>query len=84
MKSRLIIYIVAVLWIKGVHLSKEKQVFQDPPDLLVKPNVALNLSLTHKIQNYDTILWYQRSAGDTALKLIGSVYYKIPTIEAFI
>ncbi|KAI3367354.1 hypothetical protein L3Q82_026161 [Scortum barcoo] len=66
----------------GVHLSKEKQVFQDPPDLLVTPNNEVNLSLTHKIQNYDTILWYQRSAGDTALKLIGYMSYKNPTIEA--
>ncbi|KAI3367126.1 hypothetical protein L3Q82_008182 [Scortum barcoo] len=65
-----------------VHLSKEKQVFQDPPDLLVTPNNEVNLSLTHKIQNYDTILWYQRSAGDTALKLIGYMSYKNPTIEA--
>ncbi|KAI3367117.1 hypothetical protein L3Q82_008187 [Scortum barcoo] len=65
----------------GVHLSKEKQLFQDPPDLLVTPNNEVNLSLTHKIQSYDTILWYQRSAGDTALKLIGYMSYKNPKIE---
>ncbi|KAI3367351.1 hypothetical protein L3Q82_026158 [Scortum barcoo] len=61
---------------------KKNKVFQDPPDLLVTPNNEVNLSLTHKIQNYDTILWYQRSAGDTALKLIGYMSYKNPTIEA--
>lgn len=47
----------------------------------MRPNVQVNLSLTHTIQNYNTILWYQCSAGDTALKLIGYVYYKSVTIE---
>lgn len=65
----------------GVYLSKEKQVFQTPTDLLWEPNAKLNLSFTHKIQSYDTILWYQRSAGDNSLKLIGYVRYKIPEVE---
>ncbi|XP_072314375.1 M1-specific T cell receptor beta chain-like [Eucyclogobius newberryi] len=30
---------------------------------------------------YDTILWYQRLNGDTALKLLGYMYYKIPNAE---
>lgn len=28
------------------------------------------------------ILWYQQLKGDTALNLIGYVYYKTPTIES--
>ncbi|KAL7379564.1 hypothetical protein ABVT39_001412 [Epinephelus coioides] len=81
MTSPLIISIITVVWIKGVYLSTEKQVFQTPNDLFWTPNTKVNLSLTHKIPNYNTILWYQRSAGDTALKLIAYMYYKAPNIE---
>uniref|UniRef100_A0A3B4T5T1 Immunoglobulin V-set domain-containing protein n=1 Tax=Seriola dumerili TaxID=41447 RepID=A0A3B4T5T1_SERDU len=65
----------------GVYLSKEKQVFQSPADLLSKPNSEVELSFTHKIPSYDTILWYQRSAGDTSLKLIGYMYFTNPSVE---
>ena len=47
----------------------------------MKPNGEVNLSLTHQIPNYNTILWYQRSAGDSSLKLIGYVYFETPNIE---
>ncbi|KAF0043896.1 hypothetical protein F2P81_003054 [Scophthalmus maximus] len=73
--------IITVLWIKGVYLSKEKQVFQSPAHLLVKPGGAANLSLTHQIPSYDMILWYQRSAGDNSLKLIGYIYFTSKNIE---
>lgn len=66
----------------GVYLSQEKQVFQTPTVLLSRPNGEVNLTLTHKIQRYDTILWYQRSAGDTSLRLIGYVYYTNPSVES--
>ncbi|KAG8013114.1 T-cell receptor beta-2 chain C region, partial [Nibea albiflora] len=65
----------------GVYLSKGKQVFQSPTQLLMKANSEVNLTLTHKIPSYDTILWYQRSPGDTSLKLIGYIFYQTPTIE---
>lgn len=65
----------------GVHLSKDDQVSQTPAEVLTTPDVQVNLSFTHRIQNYDTILWYQRPAGDTGLKLIGYVYFKDPTVE---
>ncbi|KAF0043902.1 hypothetical protein F2P81_003060 [Scophthalmus maximus] len=65
----------------SVYLSKEKQVFQTPAELLQKANGEVKLSLTHQIQSYDTILWYRRSAGDNSLKLIGYVAYKNPTVE---
>ncbi|XP_069391531.1 M1-specific T cell receptor beta chain isoform X2 [Paralichthys olivaceus] len=80
--SRLIISIITVLWIKGVDLSKEKQVFQTPAELLMKPNAEVSLNLRHEIPSYDTILWYQRSARNNSLTLIGYVFYKIPTIES--
>ncbi|KAG8013116.1 hypothetical protein GBF38_021331 [Nibea albiflora] len=80
--SHLIVSIITLLWIEGVYLSKEKQVFQSPTQLLMKANSEVNLTLTHKIPRYDTILWYQRSPGDTSLKLIGYIYYKTPTVES--
>ncbi|TKS87122.1 T-cell receptor beta-1 chain C region [Collichthys lucidus] len=48
----------------------------------MKPNSEVNLTLTHEIPSYDTILWYQRSPGHTSLKLIGYVYYKTPKVES--
>ena len=66
----------------GVYLSKEKQVFQEPSELLLKPKDEVKLSFRHEIQSYDTILWYQRSAGDTALKLIAYIYYEDPKVES--
>ena len=65
----------------GVYLSKEKQVSQTPAELLLQPNVQVTLKLSHQIPNYDTILWYQRSPGDTALKLVAYVYYKTLNVE---
>ncbi len=50
--------------------------------MLIKPNGEVNLSLTHLIPSYDTILWYQRSAGDTSLKLTGYMSYTTPNIES--
>lgn len=47
----------------------------------MRPNVHVNLSFTHSIQTYDTILWYRRPAGDTGLQLIGYVTYKSSTVE---
>ncbi|XP_056249819.1 uncharacterized protein LOC130180343 [Seriola aureovittata] len=79
--SPLIISIITLIWIGGVYLSKEKQVFQTPAELLGSPNSVVNLSLTHHISSYDTILWYQRSVGSSSLKLIGYMNYKNPKVE---
>lgn len=70
-----------LILLAGVHLNKEKQVFQSPADCLGKPNSEVKLSLTHQIAGYDTVLWYKRSAGDNALKLIGYMWYKKSTVE---
>uniref|UniRef100_A0AAY5KLL2 Ig-like domain-containing protein n=1 Tax=Esox lucius TaxID=8010 RepID=A0AAY5KLL2_ESOLU len=63
----------------GVSLSNE--VYQSPSKILVKPDGFSTLNCSHKISNYDTILWYHRSVGDTALKLIGYSFYKDPKVE---
>lgn len=54
---------------------------QSPADFLWQPNTKVKLTLTHTFPSYDTILWYQRPAGDTALKLIAYIYFKAPTVE---
>uniref|UniRef100_A0A096M0L7 Immunoglobulin V-set domain-containing protein n=1 Tax=Poecilia formosa TaxID=48698 RepID=A0A096M0L7_POEFO len=77
-----VVFITIACWIEGVYLSKEKQVSQFPADVLVRPNNKVNLTFTHTIKSYDTILWYQRSPGDTSLKLIGYVYYTSVTMES--
>lgn len=65
----------------GAYPSKEKQLSQSPTQLLVEPNRQVNLTFTHNITNYDTILWYQRSQGDTSLKLIAYVYFTNLNVE---
>ncbi|KAF7652106.1 hypothetical protein LDENG_00101650 [Lucifuga dentata] len=75
------IIIITVLWIKGVSLSNEKKVFQSPAHVFGKQNDKVTLKFTHHIQNYDTVLWYQRSPGDTTLKLLAYNFYKTPEVE---
>ncbi|KAK6304883.1 hypothetical protein J4Q44_G00254690 [Coregonus suidteri] len=79
MIRHLLIVTVPLFWITGVSLSKS--VSQSPSALLVKPNTSVTLNCSHKIPSYDTILWYQRSVGDTALNLIAYTNYKTPTVE---
>ncbi|KAK1792920.1 hypothetical protein P4O66_001646 [Electrophorus voltai] len=50
-----------------------KDVHQTPPDVLCLPEMSVNLTCSHKISNYNTILWYRRAHGDTILKPIGYV-----------
>ena len=57
------------------------QVQQTPRDLLKQPGDDVQLNCSHKIPSYNTILWYKQLKGDPALKLIGYVYYKNPTLE---
>uniref|UniRef100_A0A3P9BZ94 Immunoglobulin V-set domain-containing protein n=1 Tax=Maylandia zebra TaxID=106582 RepID=A0A3P9BZ94_9CICH len=72
---------VFLYFFTGVYPNKQKQVFQSPTQLLGKPNIQINLTLTHNISSYDTILWYHRSAGDTSMKLVAYIYYKTPKVE---
>ncbi|XP_046901750.1 uncharacterized protein LOC124484723 [Hypomesus transpacificus] len=76
----LTIFSVPLFWITGVSLSQE--VNQTPSTLLGKPGAKIQLSCSHNIPSYYMILWYQRSVGDTALKLIAYVSYKSPTVES--
>lgn len=65
----------------GVSPNNEIHVLQSPNELLKPLNDEVKLTFKHKIPNYNTILWYQRPKGDTALKLIGYVYYKSQSAE---
>uniref|UniRef100_A0A3B4XI22 Immunoglobulin V-set domain-containing protein n=1 Tax=Seriola lalandi dorsalis TaxID=1841481 RepID=A0A3B4XI22_SERLL len=65
----------------GVSLSKEMQVLQTPAELLRPLNDSVKLECTYKNPDFNTFLWYQRSKGETALKLIGYIYYKTQFIE---
>ena len=47
----------------------------------MNPDDHFNLSCSHQIPSYYVILWYQRSQGDTALKLIGYIINTRPTVE---
>lgn len=51
-------------------MSVSQEVNQSPSTLLGKPEEKIQLSSSHNIPDYYTILWYQRSVGDTALTLI--------------
>ncbi|KAL0969475.1 hypothetical protein UPYG_G00227810 [Umbra pygmaea] len=80
MISAVIIITVPLFWITGVSLSKE--VYQSPSMMLINPEDSTTFNCSHKIQSYNTILWYYRPVEDTALILIGYMYYKSPNLES--
>uniref|UniRef100_A0A3B4AEY8 Ig-like domain-containing protein n=1 Tax=Periophthalmus magnuspinnatus TaxID=409849 RepID=A0A3B4AEY8_9GOBI len=73
-------YIMKILRRNPVSLNKQK-VLQTPLDIFFEPGSEQKLTLSHEISSYDTILWYQKLNGDTSLKLIGRMYYKVSTVE---
>uniref|UniRef100_A0A8C8FNG9 Ig-like domain-containing protein n=1 Tax=Oncorhynchus tshawytscha TaxID=74940 RepID=A0A8C8FNG9_ONCTS len=62
-------------------LSLSSKVHQTPIAILKGSKDNVQLTCNHTIQNYNTILWYQQSTGDTAMKLIGFAFYKSITME---
>lgn len=66
----------------GVSSNQNKNVHQTPTDLLREINDTVNLTCKHYIKDYDTILWYHQSQGNTSLNLVGfTSYAKIQTVE---
>ncbi|KAJ4920258.1 hypothetical protein JOQ06_021893 [Pogonophryne albipinna] len=51
------------------------------PSLIKRPGDKVQISCSHDKTDYTLMLWYQRSPGDTALKLIGYLYYQAVTME---
>ncbi|CAB1335681.1 unnamed protein product, partial [Coregonus sp. 'balchen'] len=68
-----------LLWVTG--LSQTDKVYQTPTEILKRPEDKVQLSCSHNDPNYYMILWYQQSAQNTALKLIGYVRNTSPTVE---
>ncbi len=57
-----------------VGFSLGVQVHQSPPAVIRKAGGDVQLFCTHGQSNYRVMLWYQKTPGDTALKLIGYGY----------
>ncbi|GAA6086121.1 uncharacterized protein LOC100538332 [Tachysurus ichikawai] len=66
--------IICTICLTGFSFCKD--VHQSPADVLCLPEESVTLTCNHSILNYRTILWYQRTHGETSLKRIGYVYYR--------
>uniref|UniRef100_A0A8C4EZ83 Ig-like domain-containing protein n=1 Tax=Dicentrarchus labrax TaxID=13489 RepID=A0A8C4EZ83_DICLA len=54
---------------------------QSTSDLIKQPGDKVQIFCSHDKTDYRTMLWYQRSPGDTAMKLIGYLNYKNVKME---
>uniref|UniRef100_A0A7N8WNU4 Ig-like domain-containing protein n=1 Tax=Mastacembelus armatus TaxID=205130 RepID=A0A7N8WNU4_9TELE len=54
---------------------------QSSSDLITKPGDRVQIFCSHDKTDYRVMLWYQRSPGETAMKLIGYLNYKDATME---
>lgn len=54
---------------------------QSLSDVITKPGDKVEIVCTHNKTDYRVMLWYQRSPGDTTLKLIGYLNFKAVTME---
>uniref|UniRef100_A0A8C9RB19 Ig-like domain-containing protein n=1 Tax=Scleropages formosus TaxID=113540 RepID=A0A8C9RB19_SCLFO len=61
--------------------SVDYNVQQSPPGIVKSLKQSAELTCSHSISSYDTILWYQQSGEMGALKLIGYIYYAQPEKE---
>lgn len=57
-----------------VGLSLGVHVHQFPSDIVTTAGADVQLFCSHKQADYRVVLWYQRTPGNTALKLIGYGY----------
>ncbi|CAB1330463.1 unnamed protein product, partial [Coregonus sp. 'balchen'] len=69
------------IYLCAVGQSLSSKVHQTPIAILKGSKDNVKLTCNHTIQSYNTILWYQQSTGDTAMKLIGYAYATSITIE---
>lgn len=75
MASSELTFILFLLLSAGISPNQSKDVRQTPADLLWQTNDKVKLTCKHTINNYDTILWYHHSQGDSSLKLVGFTAY---------
>lgn len=69
------IKLIPLLLSAGISPDESKDVHQTPSDLLGNISDKVKLTCKHSVNNYDTIMWYHRSGGDTSLKLVGYTSY---------
>ena len=62
-------------------LSQGFEVHQTPSELIRKPGDSAELFCMHGETDYRVMLWYQQSAGQRDLSLIGHVNYKTSNVE---
>uniref|UniRef100_A0A8C4NR92 Ig-like domain-containing protein n=1 Tax=Dicentrarchus labrax TaxID=13489 RepID=A0A8C4NR92_DICLA len=57
------------------------EVRQSTSDLIKQPGDKVQIFCSHDKTDYRVMLWYQRSPGDTAMKLIGYLNFKDVKME---
>uniref|UniRef100_A0A3Q0QS26 Ig-like domain-containing protein n=1 Tax=Amphilophus citrinellus TaxID=61819 RepID=A0A3Q0QS26_AMPCI len=57
------------------------EVRQSPPEFITDVGSKVQIFCTHEKTDYRMMLWYQQIPGDTAMKLIGFLYFKAVTFE---
>ncbi|KAM3594531.1 uncharacterized protein V6R79_009451 [Siganus canaliculatus] len=59
--------------------SLRDQVHQTPPDMFTQQGQTAQIQCSHRIQDYNVILWYKQTDGQ--MKLLGYMYIDNPTLE---
>lgn len=57
------------------------KVHQSHSDMIQSPNEKVHIFCTHIRADYRVMLWYLQPFGNTAMKLIGYLYFKDVTME---
>lgn len=73
--------LVTFLFFSLIEFLLCNNVRQHPVDILCHPDDEKEISCSHNVKTYDTILWYQQKESDTAMELIGRVYFKDKQVE---
>lgn len=68
------VFIKLLLFYVWAGLCLGLKVHQSPTDFIPELDNKVQIFCSHEKTDYWTMLWYQRSPGDTALKLIGYIY----------
>uniref|UniRef100_A0A4W6FUW0 Ig-like domain-containing protein n=1 Tax=Lates calcarifer TaxID=8187 RepID=A0A4W6FUW0_LATCA len=77
--NKFVLALFCVFMCLGVSLGLE--VHQSHSDLIKKPGDKVQIFCSHDKTDYTLMYWYQRSPGDTALKLIGYLYNQAVKME---
>ncbi|CAJ1074741.1 Immunoglobulin lambda variable 3-25 [Xyrichtys novacula] len=78
MLSDKMMLLLVLCFLSGGGLALE---VHQPSDLITTSGGRVQIFCSHAEKTYRVMLWYQRSPGDTALKLIGYLYFKDVKLE---